>query len=111
MADVIATDEFRTWYTGLNDKDTEAVIYSVTLLEGRGIALGSPHASAIKNTAYPLRELRVQSGGKPIRIFYAFDPKRQAVLLIGGAKADDSFYDQYIPRAERIWVEYLKDPA
>jgi hypothetical protein len=43
-------------------------------------------------------------------VFYAFDPARQAVLLIGGDKTgDDRFYERMIPLSERIWAEYLKE--
>lgn len=78
----------------------------------RGVALGTPYSSAIKGSRYPLRELRVQSGGHPIRILYAFDPKRQAVLLLGGDKTgDDRFYKTHAPKAEGIWETYLADIA
>jgi len=46
-----------------------------------------------------MRELRIQSGGNPIRVFYAFDPRRVGILLIGGDKTGDKrFYDQNFPR-------------
>ncbi len=52
----------------------------------------------------------MQSGGRPLRILYAFDPKRQAALLVGGDKTGkDRFYEQMIPRAERLWQEYLAE--
>lgn len=73
---------------------------------------GSPHpyASAIKGATFALRELRTQAEGDPLRTLYAFDPSRQAVLLIGGDKTgDDRFYDRMIPVAERIWNEYLEE--
>jgi hypothetical protein len=55
-----------------------------------------------------MRELRVQSGGVPYRVFYAFDPRRTAILLLGGNKAgDDRFYDTMIPIADRLYDEYL----
>src|SRR5260370_824591 len=70
--------------------------------EAKGVTLGYPHTSAIKGASVALRELRVQSGGKPIRILYAFDPKRQAVLILGGDKTgDDRFYAEMVPRAEK----------
>ena len=48
--------------------------------------------------------------GDPLRTFYAFDPARQAVLLIGGSKAgDEAFYTRLIPACERIWREYLAE--
>jgi hypothetical protein len=55
-----------------------------------------------------MRELGVQSGGEPFRIFYAFDPRRTAILLIGGNKVgDDRFYETTIPIADRLYDEYL----
>lgn len=55
-----------------------------------------------------MRELRVQSGGDPLRGFYAFDPRRTAILLIGGDKTgDDRFYEKMVPIADRLYDEYL----
>ena len=55
-----------------------------------------------------MRELRIRSGGEPVRIFYAFDPRRTAILLIGGAKTgDDRFYEAMIPIADRLYEQYL----
>jgi hypothetical protein len=75
-----------------------------------GLALGFPYSSAIEGSDLALRELRIQSHGHAIRVFYAFDPHRDAVVLIGGDKTGisaDRFYREYIPRAERIFREYL----
>ncbi len=56
-----------------------------------------------------MRELRVQVGGEPYRIFYAFDPRRAAILLLGGNKVgDDDFYDRMIPIADRIYDQHLE---
>ena len=55
-----------------------------------GPALGFPHSSKVVTSRYPqMRELRTQSGGRPLRTLYAFDPLRTAVLLIGGDKTGD----------------------
>ena len=52
----------------------------------------------------------MQSGGRPLRVFYAFDPKRQAVLLLGGDKTgNDQFYERYVPKAERSGKAYLEE--
>jgi hypothetical protein len=57
-----------------------------------------------------LRELRIQSGGQPVRVFYAFDPRRTAILLIGGDKTgDDRFYEQFVPLADWLYDEHLKE--
>jgi len=51
-----------------------------------------------------MRELRSQCKGQPLRTFYAFDPRRTAILLIGGDKTgDDRFYEVMVPLADRIY--------
>ena len=112
VVEVIATDEFAVWYDGLIDADTLAVTRVVDLLAARGVALGFPYSSDIKGSRYALRELRIQSAGRPLRVLYAFDPKRQAVLLLGADKTgmnDDRFYRTYVPLAEALWEEYLSE--
>ncbi len=107
MIEIEGTEEFEAWFLALPDKDAEAVARVIGLLEGKGVALGFPYSSDIKGSQ-ALRELRVQSGGHRLRVFYAFDPLRRAVLLLGGDKTgDDRFYETFIPRAEQIWAEYL----
>ena len=45
-----------------------------------------------------------------IRTFYIFDPRRRAILLIGGDKTGkDDFYDKMVPKADKIYDEYLKE--
>jgi len=110
MVEVVATDEFAEWFEDLDEADTKAVVQVVDLLAARGVSLGFPYSSEIKGSRYALRELRAQSGGKPLRILYAFDPKRQAVLLLGADKTgtdDERFYEIRIPKAESLWQEYL----
>ena len=55
-----------------------------------------------------MRELRVQHGGRPYRVLYAFDPRRMAILLIGGDKTgNDRWYEENVPRADDIYEAYL----
>ena len=57
----------------------------------------------------PGEELRIQSEGRPVRVFYAFDPRRLAILLIGGDKSgDDRFYERMIPIADELYDVHLK---
>jgi hypothetical protein len=112
MVDVIGTEPFCAWFAALNDDDAHAVARVVDMLEIRGVALPFPYSSAIQGSRIAMRELRIQAKGCPVRVLYAFDPMRQAVLLIGGDKTgDDRFYERMIPWAERIWVGYLKEVA
>lgn len=110
MTEVIVTDEFEAWYNSLGEQDSDAVYRAVGILEVFGVTLGYPNSSAIEGSRYSIRELRVQSGGRPLRILYAFDPKRQAVLLVGGDKTGkDRFYEEVIPKAEWLLEGYLAD--
>ena len=75
----------------------------------RDVRLGFPHSSAIRASRHEhMRELRVQSGGRPVRVFYAFDPRRMAILLIGGDKTgDDRFYERFVPIADRLYDDHI----
>ena len=56
-----------------------------------------------------MRELRIQHAGPPYRVLYAFDPRRCAVLLIGGEKTGkDRWYEEYVPIADRLYNEHLE---
>jgi hypothetical protein len=109
--DVENTDEFTSWWEGLNEAQQEDVTAIVTLLMEQGPKLPFPYSSGIQNSRHDhMRELRVQSGGKPIRVLYAFDPRRTAILLIGGDKTgDDWFYDRMIPIADKLYDIYIEE--
>lgn len=108
--DVEYTDEFGDWWAGLSEKEQESVAASVRLLEERGPMLGFPHSSAINGSRHGhMRELRTQHEGRPFRTLYAFDPRRAAILLIGGDKTgQDRWYDVYVPLADRLYDEHLE---
>ena len=81
------------------------------MLEEYGPGFRFPHSSGVAGSRHGhMRELRVQSGGRPVRVFYAFDPRRSAILLIVGDKTDDGrFYEQFVPLADRLYDEHLKE--
>jgi hypothetical protein len=83
----------------------------VTLLTEHGPQLPYPYSSGIEGSKHGhMRELRVQSGGRPLRGFYAFDPRRTAILLIGGDKTgDDRFYKKMLPIADRLYDDYIAE--
>ncbi len=71
------TDEFGRWFVDLTEPDQDAIRFTVELLMAKGPNLRFPHASGIANSRHShMRELRIQSEGRPIRVFYAFDPLR-----------------------------------
>lgn len=105
------TEEFGDWWQSLTEDEQESLTVSVKLLQILGPALGRPHADAVKKSRHSnMKELRTQCHGRPLRTFYAFDPRRKAILLIGGTKRNDKrFYEQMIPLADRILDKHLQE--
>jgi len=105
------TDEFELWWDSLKPDEQESVDFSVHFLEEYGPELKRPHADAIHGSKFiNMRELRCQHKGRPYRILYAFDPRRTAMLLIGGDKSGNpKWYEEFVPRAERIYAQHLKE--
>lgn len=105
------SDEFAAWYAALSEGETESVNFSVDLLEKAGPTLGRPHVDTLKGTSIPnLKELRVQHRGRPLRILFAFDPRRVGYLILGGDKTgNDDWYATLVPKAEAIYRKYLAE--
>ena len=103
------TDEFGDWWATLTEAQQEDISAAAEVLIERGPDLPFPYSSGIEGSRHDhMRELRVQSGGKPLRIFYAFDPIRTAILLIGGNKTGDNrFYKKMIPIADHLYDEHI----
>jgi hypothetical protein len=105
------TDEFAEWYGGLGERQQDDVIAVGLLLIEQGPQLPFPYSSGLSASRHPhMRELRVQSGGRPIRVLYAFDPRRTAILLIGGDKTGDNrFYERMVPIADALYDDYIDE--
>lgn len=111
MWEVLYTDEFGAWFETLSEDQQDAVIARVDLLEAEGPALSRPTVDTIAGSRHTnMKELRV-SKGDAIRILFAFDPRRQAVLLIGGDKAGkwQAWYEEAIPVADGLFDGYLRE--
>jgi len=108
--DIEYTDEFGEWWDGLAEGGQESVRASVKLLGDFGPSLPFPHSSSVTQSQHGnMRELRIQHAGRPYRVLYAFDPRRCAILLIGGDKTGkDRWYDEYVPIADRLYKEHLE---
>lgn len=104
------TDEFEEWWNALGEAEQIDIAAVVGLLEQCGPNLKFPFSSGIEGSKLShLRELRIQHTGEPYRVLYAFDPRRYAILLLGGnKKGDDRWYEKNLPTAERLYSEHLK---
>lgn len=103
------TDEIGEWWETLTESCQDDLDIVVDLLQERGPHLEFPYSSGISGSRLNhLRELRVQHKGEPYRILYAFDPRRTAILLIGGCKTGDSrWYEKMIPLADKLYQQHL----
>lgn len=108
--DVEGTDQFDRWYGGLDREETRAVNTAVDFLANSGPGLGRPFVDTIDGSQIAnLKELRPKRND--IRILFVFDPRRTAILLIGGSKTNDwhGWYERNIPEAERLYDDYLSE--
>jgi hypothetical protein len=108
MWEVEFTDRFEKWWNELSEEEQEEIDARVEVLERRGPGLGRPLVDAIGSSRHPhLKELRAGS----IRILFAFDPRRVAILLIGGDKREDwnGWYDVAVPQADDLFDEHLRE--
>lgn len=107
------TDELGHWWATLTHDEQVSIDASVRLLEAKGPQLGYPHTSAIAASRHShMRELRVQHAGHPYRVLYAFDPRRAAILLIGGDKTgNDRWYLDNVPIADTLYDIHLLELA
>jgi hypothetical protein len=109
--DVEGTAEFAGWFEALSDEEQVSVGRVVELLVEHGPSLPFPYSSGIATSRHRhMRELRVQHEGRPYRVLYAFDPRRAAILLLGGDKTgNDRWYEERIPVADTLYDEYLRE--
>jgi hypothetical protein len=96
------TDEFEHWWDTLSEEEQDEIDAKVELLEEHGPTLPRPHADAIASSRHGnMRELRGKCKGRQLRVLYAFDPRRAAILLIGGDKTGDTtWYVRNVPLAD-----------
>jgi len=107
--EVEVSDEFGKWWDSLNAAEQKSVDFSASLLQEVGPTLRMPHSSGVESSRHRhMRELRIQHEGRPYRVLYAFDPRRTAMLLVGGDKTGNNrWYDEYVPLADAIYDRHL----
>lgn len=102
------TDEFEEWWETLIAPERRQVLSSIEVVEQLGPGTGRPFVDSVKGSRHSnMKELRTN---ETVRIFFAFDPRRKAVLLIGGDKAGKTkrFYRQMVSKADRIYDAHLR---
>lgn len=106
--EVVGTTEFSAWFGDLDQRAQDAVMDRVNVLRLVGPSLRRPYADTVAGSRHSnMKELIVPY--RAIRVFFAFDRRRRAVLLIGGSKLGDKrFYEHMIRRADRLYDGHLE---
>ncbi|MFD0204762.1 MULTISPECIES: type II toxin-antitoxin system RelE/ParE family toxin [Saccharothrix] len=114
--DVVLHEDVDTWFARLcveDSKSANLVEEAIDQLAREGPRLSRPLVDRIKGSRHHnMKELRpASSGGSEVRILFAFDPHRQAILLVAGDKSGDwrGWYDRNVPLADRRFDEHLAE--
>jgi hypothetical protein len=111
MRHVATTVEFDEWFGPLDEHSQSEIIAKVELLRLLGPQLGRPHADTLKGSKHAnMKELRAGTARAVLRVAFAFDLERAAILLIGGDKSGVSqkrFYKHLIARADDLFDRHL----
>lgn len=105
MWEVIYIKHFEKWWLRLPEHHQRRVLVRIETLKASGPELGRPTVDTIIGSRHSnMKELRAGT----IRIMFAFDPWRRAVLLLGGDKRGrKQWYKKAIPLADTLYDEYL----
>jgi hypothetical protein len=107
---VIFDPDFRTWFYGQEIGFQNEAFAIIEILAESGSTLGRPRVDTLKGSVFMnMKELRIQYQGEPWRILFAFDPQRQAILLVGDNKTGNKrLYEENLLIAERRYEQYLE---
>lgn len=102
------TDDFEQWWFTLSQDEQVEISAKVELLQEYGPILPRPHSDVIVTSKHAnMKELRGQVNQRELRVLYAFDRKRAAILLLGGDKTGDpNWYDKMVPIADTLFDEH-----
>lgn len=104
-------DAFDAEFDVLPQAVQDELLASAKLLGAFGPALGRPHADTLSGSRFAnMKELRFSADGGVWRVAFAFDPAREAILLVAGDKSGGSetrFYRTLIARADSRYQAHL----
>ncbi|RAU31077.1 MULTISPECIES: type II toxin-antitoxin system RelE/ParE family toxin [unclassified Pantoea] len=110
MWEIIFSSHFKDWLLSQEINLKKRLAAALLNLEHYGPLLPRPYADTVHGSSYHnMKELRIQYAGQPIRVFYAFDPERKAIVLCAGNKrGDKQFYQRMIALADQIFTNHLE---
>jgi len=108
---IIYRPRYSAWFVKCGEDLQDEILAHLEVLKAMGPNLGRPRVDHIKGSLHQnMKELRIQFKGDPVRILFAFDPARRAVLLLGGAKTgNDRWYQRNVPLADQEFTAHLQE--
>lgn len=104
-------DEFEAEWTVLPETVQDKALAMFGLLTEFGPSLGRPRVDTLKASRHAnMKELRFDANGGVWRVAFAFDPVREAILLVAGDKAgadERRFYTDLIAKADARFERHL----
>ncbi len=104
-------DEFDPEFADLPEPVQDEILALMALLREYGPKLGRPHADTLNGSKHAnMKELRFKAADGVWRVTYAFDPKREGILLMAGDKSGGSekrFYKQLISKSDARYNAHL----
>lgn len=102
---------FKNEFDELSATVQDELLASLVPLREYGPSLGRPEVDTLKESKYAnMKELRFRTGGGVWRVAFAFDPERNAILLVAGDKSgvgERKFYKRLIEKADKRYKEHL----
>ena len=111
--EVFFHDDFVAEFEALDMDVQDALVGAAGAIALTGPMTGRPHVDTLHGSKFPnMKELRftANAGREGWRAAFAFDPDRQACVLVAGAKQGRSqamFYEQLIRVADRRFADHL----
>lgn len=112
--EVVLLAEVEAWFLDMCERDplsADRVAEAIDLLSQTGPGLGRPAVDRLKGSRYHnMKELRPGSrGATEIRLIFAFDPRREAIVLVAGDKSGawTQWYRDAIPLADQRYSDHL----
>lgn len=113
MWEVEYTHEFEAWWDELTEDEQSALEQRVRILVEHGPTLKRPTIGEIKGSDFDprMKEIICEEGAASLRVLFVFDPRRTAILLLGGDKAGqwESWYQDAIPQADDLYRTHLDE--
>ena len=110
---VLYHDAFAPELEALPETVQDALLTAVSVLVEYGPMLGRPHVDTLSGSKHAnMKELRFAADDGVWRVAFAFDPKRQGIILVAGDKsgvAQTRFYKNLIARADDRYAAHLEN--